>query len=76
MNRIMLAAFAAAATMTATMTACPAMAQQPTPDWDKIQITTTDLGQNTYMLAGQGGNITIAVGSDGIIMVDTQFAPL
>src|SRR6266852_2042833 len=28
------------------------------------------------MLEGQGGNITIAVGTDGIIMVDTQFAPL
>jgi len=29
-----------------------------------------------YMLEGQGGNITVAVGTDGIIMVDTQFAPL
>jgi cyclase len=28
------------------------------------------------MLEGLGGNITVAVGSDGIIMVDTQFAPL
>ena len=28
------------------------------------------------MLEGQGGNITVAVGSDGIIMVDGQFAPL
>ena len=28
------------------------------------------------MLEGQGGNITIAVGTDGIIMVDGQFAPL
>ena len=28
------------------------------------------------MLAGQGGNITVAVGTDGIIMVDGQFAPL
>src|SRR5260370_25762372 len=28
------------------------------------------------MLEGQGGNITVAVGTDGIIMVDGQFAPL
>src|SRR5688500_5212199 len=28
------------------------------------------------MLEGQGGNITIAVGSDGILMIDGQFAPL
>jgi len=52
-----------------------ALAQQPV-DWDKIQIRTTDLGNKTYMLAGQGGNITVAVGSDAIIMIDSQFAPL
>src|SRR5215475_9027475 len=28
------------------------------------------------MLVGQGGNITVAVGTDGIIMVDSQYAPL
>jgi len=28
------------------------------------------------MLEGQGGNITVAVGKDGIIMVDSEFAPL
>src|SRR5208337_1366363 len=49
---------------------------QQQPDWDKIQIKTTDLGNKTYMLEGQGGNITVAVGTDGIIVVDTQFAPL
>src|SRR2546423_8705184 len=56
----------------------PAAAPPAAPfiDWDKIQIKTTDLGNNTYMLEGQGGNITVAVGSDGIVMVDSQFAPL
>ena len=49
---------------------------QPLIDWQKIQIKTTDLGHQTYLLEGQGGNITIAVGTDGIIMVDGQFAPL
>lgn len=51
-----------------------AAAQQP--DFSKVEITTTDLGNNTYLLEGQGGNITVAVGSDGIIVVDSQFAPL
>jgi hypothetical protein len=37
---------------------------------------TTDLGHRTYMLEGAGGNITVAAGEDGIIMVDGQFAPL
>jgi cyclase len=54
----------------------PAAPAAPFIDWDKIQIKTSDLGNNTYMLEGQGGNITVAVGSDGIIMVDSQFAPL
>src|SRR5262249_17355599 len=64
-----------AALAVTTMLYAGAMAQQPV-DWDKIQIKTTDLGNKTYMLEGQGGNITVAVGTDGIIMVDTQFAPL
>ena len=79
MNRIALALLATSAVLFAGA----AEAQQsPTPpaapfiDWDKIQIKTTDLGNNTYMLEGQGGNITVAVGTDGIIMVDGQFAPL
>jgi cyclase len=71
MSRIGLAALAGASLALAGT----AMAQQPV-DWDKIQIKTTDLGNKTYMLEGQGGNITVAVGTDGIIMVDTQFAPL
>jgi glyoxylase-like metal-dependent hydrolase (beta-lactamase superfamily II) len=46
------------------------------PDWSKIEIKTFDLGNRTYMLEGFGGNTTIAVGDDGVIMVDGQFAPL
>jgi cyclase len=71
MKRITLAALAASTVLFAG----PALAQQQ-PNWDAIQIKTTDLGNKTYRLEGQGGNITVAVGTDGIIMVDTQFAPL
>src|SRR6516165_8773893 len=53
----------------------PAKTQQNI-DFSKVEIKTIDLGHNTYRLEGQGGNITVAVGSDGIIMVDGQFAPL
>ncbi len=48
----------------------------PAPDFDKVVIKTTDLGNRTYMLEGEGGNITVAVADDGVIMVDSQFAPL
>src|ERR1700675_2310572 len=71
MIRTSLAALAAATVLLSGA----AFAQQPV-DWDKIQIKTTDLGNKTYRLEGQGGNITLAVGTDGIIMVDGQFAPL
>ena len=45
-------------------------------DFSKIEVKTFDLGNHTYMLEGAGGNVTVAVGNDGIIMVDGQFAPM
>src|SRR6195256_7012309 len=51
-------------------------AAPPPPDFSKVEIKTTDLGENVYMLEGQGGNITVAVAQNGIIMVDGQYAPL
>jgi cyclase len=54
----------------------PPAAALPPPDFSKVEIKTSDLGDNCYMLEGQGGNITVAVAKDGIIMVDGQFAPL
>jgi glyoxylase-like metal-dependent hydrolase (beta-lactamase superfamily II) len=72
---------APAAFTLALLLAGPAMAQQQPaapapPDFSKVEIKTTDLGDNVYMLEGQGGNITVAVAKNGIIMVDGQFAPL
>src|SRR6195952_243733 len=54
----------------------PPAAAPPPPDFSKVEIKTTDLGDKVYMLEGQGGNITVAVAGDGIIMVDGQYAPL
>lgn len=62
----------------------PAFAQQqpaalPSPppvDYSKAEIKTVALGNNAWMLEGQGGNITVVVAKDGIILVDGQFAPL
>src|ERR1051326_2004816 len=64
----------AALAVSALLFAGTASAQQR--DFSKTQIKTIDLGHNTWRLAGEGGNITVAVGTDGIIMVDGQFAPL
>src|SRR5689334_24934866 len=57
-------------------TPAPPPAAPPPVDFSKVEIKTTDLGDNVYMLEGQGGNITVAVAKDGIIMVDGQYAPL
>jgi cyclase len=49
---------------------------QNAPDFSKVEIKTTKLANNFYTLEGQGGTIGILVGPDGILMVDSQFAPL
>ncbi len=62
--------------------AAPAWAQgQATPpvgpDFSKVEVKAIDLGNNTWMLeAPPGGNVTVAVGKDGVIMVDGNFAPM
>ena len=54
--------------------AAPAPAQQQ--DFSKVEIKTTKLADNLYMLEGQGGAIGVLAGPDGVFMVDTQFAQL
>lgn len=66
------------ATPPAAQPATPAAppAAPPPIDFSKVEIKTTDLGDGVYMLEGAGGNITVALGTSGIIMVDGQYAPL
>ena len=72
------------ATLVAGMLAIAAVTQaqpryQPSsvrPPFDQVELTTTDLGNQVYMLQGEGANITLALSDDGIIMVDTEFAEL
>ena len=71
MKLIALAAFAGAAVLMSGT----ADAQQGV-DFSKVEVKISDLGNKTYRLEGAGGNVTVAVGSDGIIMVDGQFAPM
>ena len=59
----------------ATMLAAGA-AKAQRPDPSLTQIKTTDLGHKTYMLEGQGGNVLVVIGDDGIIMVDAELAPV
>jgi len=45
-------------------------------DFSKVQIKSTKVSGNIYMLEGAGGNIGVSAGEDGILIVDDQFAPL
>ena len=45
-------------------------------DLDDVAIHTLHVRDDIYMLVGAGGNITVQIGDDGVLIVDTQFAPL
>jgi len=51
-----------------------AVAQQQ--NFDTVQIDTVKVRDNVYMLVGAGGNTTVFTGDEGLLVVDTQFAPL
>ncbi|MEM6899690.1 MAG: MBL fold metallo-hydrolase [Pseudomonadota bacterium] len=39
-----------------------------------VTIEATDLSSGAYMLVGQGGNIGVLAGDDGVFVIDSQFA--
>ena len=45
-------------------------------DFSNVQITPHRVAGNIWYLEGQGGNIGLSVGEDGVVMIDDQFAPL
>jgi cyclase len=52
-------------------------AQAPAqPDFAAVQIKVHQVAGNFYYLEGQGGNVGVLVGDDGVLMIDDQFAPL
>lgn len=57
------------------LVATTAAAQAP-QDMSSVQIKTTKLSANFYTLEGSGGTIGVLTGPDGVLMVDSQFAPL
>jgi glyoxylase-like metal-dependent hydrolase (beta-lactamase superfamily II) len=56
------------------LAAASAGAQQR--DFSKVEMKATPVAGKVWMLEGAGGNIGVSVGSDGILIVDDQFAPL
>lgn len=66
--RIVAALAACALTLPAT-----ARAQR---DFSDVRIVPHHVAGTVYYLEGQGGNIGLTAGEDGVVMIDDQFAPL
>ena len=45
-------------------------------DYSNVQIDVVPVRGGVYMLVGAGGNTTIQAGPEGVMVIDTQFAPL
>jgi glyoxylase-like metal-dependent hydrolase (beta-lactamase superfamily II) len=45
-------------------------------DFAGVEISVLPVQGNVYMLAGAGGNVSVQIGDEGVLIVDTQFAPL
>jgi len=45
-------------------------------DFSKVEIIPEKITENIYMLKGSGGNIGVCIGEKGVLMIDSQFAPL
>jgi glyoxylase-like metal-dependent hydrolase (beta-lactamase superfamily II) len=73
-RHVLIAACAAALVGAALAAGRPAAARQQ--NVDNVEIDVVPVRGGIYMLVGAGGNTTIQVGNDGVMVVDTQFAPL
>jgi cyclase len=63
--------FAAAAL--AALAAVPYAQQQ---NFDSVEVHLQKAQGNIYMLVGAGGNVTVQAGPEGVLIVDTQYAPM
>ena len=63
-------------TAVAALAIAGSLMAQGQQDFSKVQIETVKLTSNFYVLNGQGGAIGVLTGPDGVLMVDSQFAPL
>ncbi len=45
-------------------------------DFSKVEIGTQRAQGKVHMLTGQGGNLAVLGGPDGLVLIDSQFAPL
>ena len=49
---------------------------QQTQDYDAVKMDVQHVSGGVYMIVGAGGNTTVFTGPEGVMVVDTQYAPL
>ncbi|HEV2200630.1 MAG TPA: MBL fold metallo-hydrolase [Bryobacteraceae bacterium] len=49
---------------------------QQNQNFDNVEVHVLPVQGNVYMLVGAGGNITMQAAKDGVLLVDTSFAPM
>jgi cyclase len=45
-------------------------------NFDNVEVKILPVQGNVYMLVGAGGNVTLQVGRDGVLLVDTEYAQM
>ena len=77
LNRVVAETKSALWTLSVVTLAGAAWAQPGTPpNFDNVELHLFPVQGNVYMMVGAGGNMTVQVGSDGVLLVDTMFEPL
>ena len=75
-RRFRLAAVAAAVAGGVVLAIGGGAGAQQNQNFDNVQMDIVPVRGGVHMIVGAGGNTTIQVGEQGIMVVDTQFAPL
>src|SRR5262245_36211892 len=80
MRTRLLTAATALVALFGTARAEPCLPPTPVPDFEHAAIKTTDLGHRVWLLEGAsgtvGGNVSVIVGDDGVIVVDNMFGQM
>jgi len=63
-------------TMLTVSMALAVVARAQEPDWNKVEVKVVPVAGGVSMLVGEGGNIGVTAGKDGIFLIDDQFEPL
>lgn len=76
MHRMTLIAVAAAVVVAAGLPPLTLSEARAEDRFAGVEVRTVRVKDGVYALFGQGGNIGVSVGEDGILMIDDQFLPL